>query len=172
MRRYVFGIVFIMTCFIAASSEAVMLGLSTDELTRSSDAVVTGKVEAVSSYWSSDGKTILTSVSVRVDRVVRGKTIGKIVVVEYEGGEVGDIGLKVSDMTEFSSGESVILFLKEGRSGKDGIVHKLVGKAQGVYKVDEKGIARKKGFSLKDGSEVIDNDIPVETLIDKIKRVR
>ena len=147
-----------------------MVGLSTEELVRASEIVIEGDVEEVASQWSVDGKIIFTSATVVVRRVIRGNTVQQKVVVEYEGGEVGRVGLKVSDVVEMKKGEKVILFLKKGKSNKDGVVFHAVGKAQGKYTVGDDGIARKKGFSLGRGEEVIDNNLPVDVLIDKIKR--
>jgi hypothetical protein len=47
-----------------------------------------------------------------------------------------------------------------------------VGKAQGAYRIDNKGIARKSGFSLVSGKEIIDNNISVDALIKKIKEAK
>jgi len=162
----------LMIFFTAVSSFAAMVGMTTDELTKSSDTIITGRVEDVTSRWSSDGKKIITSVSVIPDKVIRGNAVGQKVVLEYDGGEVGDIGMKVSDTPAFKKGENVLLFLKEGKSRVDGAVHNVVGKAQGAYKVDTKGIAKKSGFSAMGRQGVIDNDIPVDVLIEKIKGVR
>ncbi len=148
-----------------------MVGLSTEELTRASEMVIEGDVEEVTSQWSSDGKTIFTSATIAVRRVIRGNTVLQRVVVEYEGGEVGRDGLKVSDVAEMAKGERVILFLKRGKSKRDGVAFHTVGKVQGKYKVGNDGIARKRGFSVEKGGEAIDAEIPVNLLIEKIQSV-
>ena len=169
---------FLLQCFIAIVifsahlSSADMVGMSTEELTLSSDTVITGQVEDVKSQWSKDGKTIVTNVSIIPSQVLRGNAVGQKVVLEYEGGEVGDIGLKVSDMPAFIKGENVLLFLKEGKSKANGTVHNVVGKAQGAYKVNPNGVASKKGFSAVGKRNIIDNDMPVDVLIEKIKGVK
>ena len=68
-------------------------------------------------------------------------------------------------------GEKVLLFLKAGKSKKDGAAYNLVGKNQGKYVVTADGIARKNGFSIEGEKEMIDNNIPVDALIEKIRRV-
>ena len=75
-------------------------------------------------------------------------------------------------MEPLRKGEKVILFLKPGKSKKDGIVFNIVGKGQGKYTIGNDGIARKGGFSIMSGEEVIDKNIPVEVLINKIKKVK
>lgn len=159
-------------CFLSSQSLAVMRGLSTEELTRNSEAVVTGEVEDVESYWSEDGKTIFTSASILVSENIRGRVLQRRITIEYEGGEIGDIGLKVSDVVPLKKGEKVLLFLKSGKGKRDGIVYNIVGKAQGKYTIGNDRIARKRGFSLISGEDVIDNNIPVDELIKKIREVR
>ncbi len=157
-----------------------MVGLSTEDLTKGSDTVVTGRVETTESYWSADGRTILTRATVLVSEVVKGAPGSERVFVEYEGGEVGDIGLKVSDMAPLVQGETIVLFLKTGSARRAqsveghgaGPTYNIVGKAQGKYVVDERGIARKSGFSVAGGEERIENDIPYHELINRIKSIR
>jgi len=175
MKRNLFVIKFIwliMIFFLSSSSSAIMKAMSTEELVRTSEIVVIGEVEDVKAQWSKDGKTIFTSASIVISDVIRGKIDQEKIIVECEGGEVGDIGLKVSDVSPLRKGEKVILFLKSGKSKKEGVVHNIVGKAQGKYTIDADGIARKGGFSIVSGEDVIDNNIPVDELIDKIRRVK
>jgi hypothetical protein len=153
-------------------SDAIMKGMSTEELTRASENVVVGEVEHAESQWSRDGKTIFTTSSVIVREVIRGEIKEQKLTVEYEGGEVGDIGLRVSDVAPLSKGEKVLLFLKSGKGKRDGTVQTIVGKGQGKYIIDESGIARKRGFSLAEGPERVENDIPLSVLIEKIKSVK
>jgi len=154
--------------FSISPAFAIMKALSTEELTKMSDKVVTGEVEDVEAQWSKDGKTIISSASIAVKKVVKGKVDHARIVVEYEGGELGDIGLRVSDVAPLKRGEHVLLFLKTARSKKDGIVNTIVGKAQGKYSIDNSGIARKDGFSLANGEKVEDTTIPFDKLIKKI----
>jgi len=163
---------FIVFSFLTSPSQAIMKELSTEELTKASDTVISGEVESVEAQWTKDGKTIFTSAYVTVDMAIKGLHIPANVVVEYVGGEVGNIGLKGSDQSTLIKGEKVILFLRSGKSKKDGVVYNIVGKSQGKYVVDSKGIARKGGFSIAGSKANIDNNIPVDELIEKIRRVK
>ena len=51
-------------------------------------------------------------------------------------------------------------------------MYSIVGNAQGKYTVDKEGIARKSGFSVISGEDMIDNNIPVEKLIEKIRGIK
>jgi len=159
------------TCLFSSESLAVMQGMSTEELTRSSDIVLEGEVKNVKAYWSKDGKTIFSRAIILDSYVIKGRITQKPVVVEYEGGEIGDTGLKVSDVVPLKKGEKVILFLKIGKSKQDGQAMNIVGKGQGKYVIGDDGIARKGGFSVIHGEELIDNNIHVDKLINKIKKI-
>lgn len=170
--------------FVAAKSSAVMTALTTDEITKSSDVVIRGMVQRVESYWSDDGKTIMSRATISVVEEVRGQNVPHQVVVEFAGGEIGDLGYRVSDSVVFEEGEETLLFLRRPArvskavestpGGKDQLgdqpsVYEMVGKAQGKYTIDRLGIARKRGFSVVGEPGTIDNNIPVEELIRKIK---
>lgn len=152
--------------------QAVMSGLTTEELVSEADLVVDGTVEQVVSRWSQDGRVIVSSATVAVIETVRGKTAKRYVTVEYPGGEIGDVGMKVSDMQPFNTGESVLLFLRVLRTSSEGEVHRLVGKAQGKYVIGKDSIARKSGYSLVGGNEIVDDDIDINELKRKVRNVR
>jgi len=166
------GAILLIVTLSVSPSISIMRGMGTAELTNLSDLVIRGNVENVQSYWSSDHTTIITQAVVVYDTVIRGNIREKRITVEYEGGEVGDTGLRVSDSVEIRTGEDVVLFLKRGKSRRAGRAFGVVGKAQGKYTVGSDGIARKKGFSVIDGQGMIDNNIPVQKLLDKIRKAQ
>jgi hypothetical protein len=185
MNRYITYMLFL--CFLFVSSSPAigfMMGLSTEELTNSSNLIVIGSVQGVESMWSEDGKGIISRAIIIVNSVISGKWDKEVLHVEYNGGEVGDIGLKVSDVKPLKQGDNLLLFLKikNGQKQKiegnyaplinEQIYHSIVGKAQGQYTITPQGIAKKDGFSVIRGSEFIDNDIPLEVLIDKIRGIK
>ncbi len=155
---------------------AIMLGLSTAELTLGSDAVVLGKVANAKAQWNEDQSLIITKATVTVEKVVLGRTLQKEVTVEYIGGEIGDVGLGVSDEVQLIPGERVLLFLQSGTSKlkKRVSAYSVVGHAQGKYRIDADGIAGKSGFTVltRQDAERIDNNIPLQKLIDKIRSFR
>jgi len=159
-------------CLITSKPAAIMRGMSTVELTRASDVAIEGEVKDVKSHWSSDGKIIVSRALIVNTRAIRGSVVQRQIIVEYEGGEVGGMGFRVSDVAPLEKGERVILFLRSGKSRINGNAFTIVGKGQGKYVVGNDGVARKGGFSVLQGTDVIDNNIPVDMLIDKIKRVQ
>ena len=171
--------VFIKTLFIAAiilfsqSVLAIMIGLSTEQLTKASQTIIIGQVMDVKSQWNETGDEIITRADVAVKEIIRGGfNHERHLIVEYEGGEIGDIGLRVSDSPTLIKGENVVLFLKLLKETKNGLLCKIVGRAQGKYSIDQDGIARKTGFNVLKGKEAIENDIPVNELVSRIRAVK
>ena len=178
MKKYYFPLAFlpltVFFCIVSSSfSFAVMKGLSTEELTAASGLVIEGEVENTEALWSKDGK-IFTRASVVVNTFIKGQTSQQKITVEYDGGEIGDIGMKVSDQAPvpLEKGEKVLLFLKAGKGKKDGEAYNIVGKGQGKYRIDKNGIARKSGFTIAGPKGMIDNNIPADQLVEKIRNVK
>lgn len=180
MRRMFFnGMTLLMLLSLLLSpASALMTGMGVDELTRQSDRVVRGIVEKVESYWNEDKSAILTKASIIVHEHI--KTKGKQhdatpfrVFVVHEGGETDGLVLKVSDGVEFKEGEEVLLFLRETGAGAGGTQsspsHRVVGKAQGKYSIEDDGMARKRGFSLATGDVKVESVIDANRLSEKIK---
>jgi hypothetical protein len=149
-----------------------MIGLSTEELTKNSEIVIRGEVENVEPQWSKDGSIIFSRAVIIINDVVAGDVAENKIIVEYEGGEMEDIGFRVSDVSPLVKGDHVILFLKSGESKRDGFVRNIVGKNQGKYIIGKDGIARKSGFSIVGGENLIDNNVPMDALINKIRSVK
>jgi hypothetical protein len=111
----------------APGAASVALRASVEDLARSSDAVVRGKVERQRSSWM--GRRIYTEVEVRASSVWRGSAPG-LVKVLVPGGVVGDIGQHVDAAPRFVDGEEVVVFVSSssGRAMVNGL-------AQGKFTV-------------------------------------
>lgn len=169
---FVLSLVLSLTVFLQPG-QAVMVGLSTEELTKGSELVVQGRVLGVSSHWSADGSTIVTSATVTISRTMKGKALGREIEVEYEGGEAGGMRLMVSDTPVLKAGEDVLLFLNKAKSKRHGTdVYAIFASGQGKYSVSPDGTASKEGFSLAAGHGKVDNNIHVDALRTKIKKAR
>ena len=71
-------------CFItiylsAIPAAALMQALSTEQLTKLSDAIIRGEVEQVKAGWSRDRKTIYTTAVITVREAIKGRNVGKTV---------------------------------------------------------------------------------------------
>ncbi len=81
-----------------------------EEATRTSDAVVRGRVEQRTSRYLEDGSRIVTDVEIAVASAWKGDP-GARVVVTVPGGVVGDVGMWVDAAPVLEQGEEVVLFL-------------------------------------------------------------
>jgi hypothetical protein len=161
----------LLTVWAAVQSSAMMIGLSTELLTKQSGLIITGEVKDIKSFWADNKKAIVTKATIAIHEIIKGRSVPRTVKVKYEGGEVDGMGMRVSDAVELTGGEKVLLFLNPGQQNSDGVAYEIVGKAQGKYTIGNDNIARKKGFSILDKKNVIDNNIPVSILIEKIKKI-
>lgn len=174
MKKLSLAAVFLSLALAAAPpAHAIMIGLSTEALTREADLVVEGAVGAVRSFWNEEHTKILSRAEVAVVEVVRGESVATTVVVEYEGGEVGRLGMRVSDVEPFAAGERVLLFLQRLPPPVSGsAAHRLVGLAQGKYVIGADRVARKGGFSVAAGAGDVDGALDLDSLKAKIRGVR
>jgi hypothetical protein len=112
------------------ASATTMLKVDVPGLTHSSDLIVHGTVRRLQSRWSGDGRRIVTDVEIQVTETLKGQASGTVLVTQ-PGGQVGDIGQKVSGLASFASGEEVVVFLS--RQGPR--AYRVSGLAQGKYQV-------------------------------------
>lgn len=114
-----------------AAAAATARPATVEQLAREADAVVQGRVAGMESRWAPDGRHIVTRVTVRVSRVLRGEA-GAEVVLEVPGGAVGGFGQRVDAAPSFEPGEEAVVFLRRIAGGRS-LVH---GLAQGKFRVE------------------------------------
>src|ERR1019366_6853674 len=103
-----------------------------DELVAQAELVVLAQVVALRSAWteSRSGRTIVTDVTVSIDRTLKGPVFVQRS-LEFLGGTVGDDTLRVSGMPEFHVGDRDVLFIHDtGRPASP-----IVGFAYGRFRV-------------------------------------
>jgi len=128
-RRFLFSMLVISLCllFYTASGWTLMISLSTEDLTEKAENIVVGKVIKKECRWNKERTKIYTYITIFVEEDLKGKAEGKEITVRYLGGEVGEVGLRVSDAPSFKEDEEVLLFLKKGKKPE---VREIVGRAQ------------------------------------------
>jgi hypothetical protein len=94
-----------------------------------SSHVIVGNVLSVESRWDEKAATIFTYVKIHVEEHLKGNLTEDYVVIKHLGGEVGDIGLLVSDEPHFLVGEQIKAFLKKEENGYFSVVGGVAGKA-------------------------------------------
>ncbi len=107
-------IVAVLALSAATTLATLSLDLSLEQLTALSTFVVHGKVTGVESRWNADETRILTYVELAALETIKGKRFGQIV-VEVDGGQIGDRAVYISGTPTFELGEEVLLFLRRGR---------------------------------------------------------
>lgn len=102
----------------AAASVVPYLGL--EDLERGGQAIVLGEVTAVEPGMSDDGRIIVSRVTVRIERVLKGGPRERVT-IEIPGGTLGGTTLVASGAPRFAAGERVVLFLEPQAAGRFGV---------------------------------------------------
>jgi hypothetical protein len=125
MRRL---IPLLLLALAASATASTFVAATVEEVTRSSEAVVRGRVAAAASRSTGDGR-IVTDVDVEVASAWKGAPERTIRIV-VPGGSLGWIALRVEGAPTFAPGEEVVVFLaREGRAWR------VNGYGQGKYRV-------------------------------------
>jgi len=151
--------------FSPVSSFALMIEKSAEELAQDAKVIVQGEVRSVKSYKGING-VIYTRASVIVSDVIKGKNIKKNITVEYEGGEVGDIGVWVEDEPSLEKGERALLFLTNSFWRKN--VYYIVGGVLGKYAICSDDTVRM-GSSCDEEDEESEERQTLEDLLNEIE---
>lgn len=136
--------------FAAAAGTALgslAVPVSVEHLARTSDAVVRGKVESVTSKKTADGRRIVTYAEIVPTGVWRGTAPAKVTVV-VPGGEVDGMGQRTFGAPTFTKGEDVVVFLFRPKDG----AYRVNGLAQGKMRVsDDEARPDLSGFDFAKG---------------------
>lgn len=114
--KVIIPVLILFVIFIPTPSKGLIIELPFSDLVKASDLIVRGRVTKTEAYWGSlswdpNSRIILTGVTVQITEFYKGRTDKNQIIIETEGGEIGDIGLWVEDMPRFEPNEEVIVFL-------------------------------------------------------------
>ena len=106
---------------------------SFEVLVSGANTVFVGEVMNIRADWESTptGRAIVTFVTFRVEAVWKGN-LGAVTQLEFLGGEIGEVGMKVEGMPVFRLGQRDVLFV----SGDARTVSPLVGFMHGRLRVE------------------------------------
>lgn len=124
-----------------------------------SSHVIVGNVLSVESRWDEKAATIFTYAKVHVEERLKGDLTEDFVVIRYRGGEIGNIGLLVSNEPRFLLGERVKVFLKKDEAGYFSVVGRGDGKASLILPASS-------GYNYS-GVHWANNDLPVPYYINE-----
>jgi hypothetical protein len=110
------------------AAAATVPELTIEELTDASDAIVVGEVVSVDA--NVEGRWVVSTISVSVSEVWKGKAVDMIQ-IRHRGGRTAKLATVVPGMPQFAVGERAVLFLEARRDG--GFV--TTGLAQGKFSI-------------------------------------
>jgi hypothetical protein len=150
MFRFLLAGLLLLVC-TAAARATTYTPVTFDELVNRADVIFVGEVTDVRPYalTTATGPVIKTRVVFRVQDPVFG-TSSALEVLEFLGGEVGDVGMAVAGMPRFTVGDRRVVFASRQRS-----INPIVGFTQGLLQVrrDVNGVDR---VLTLDGVPVLD----------------
>jgi hypothetical protein len=117
-RRTTIAVCAIMLASVT-SIDAQRTDLSSTERARNAEQVIVGRVASVNPVWSNTDygdRLIFSVLHVTVDETLKGAA-QPAVDVEVEGGTIGSLTLRVSDLETFRPGDRAIFYLQHNRRG-------------------------------------------------------
>ena len=145
-RRICFTIILILA-LAGPMAATTVRRLSFDELVSKAHSIVVGQVRDARTFWTADGKLILTSYTLQVRESMKG-TVPSTVVVTTIGGRIGNTVLHVSGMPAFETGETAVVFLEQS-----GAYSTVLGLGQGKFLVSNDQVSNSvNGISFDDGT--------------------
>ena len=100
-----------------------------DGLVLGAQEIVIGKVRDSETFWSEDGRLILTRHTIDVSETLKGVNDGTAEIVTV-GGTIGDLTLYVAGMPVFKPGEDTVVFVEAV-----GPLRTVVGLGQGKFSI-------------------------------------
>ena len=116
--------------FVTGVQATTVQRLALEDLVKKAHRIVAGRVRDSRTYWSSNGKLILTDYTIQVDETIKGNS-PNIFGVTTLGGRIGTLEMHVSGMPTFRNSENVVLFTES--SGSYEVV---LGLGQGKFTVE------------------------------------
>ena len=151
---------------VASVQATTVQRLGLEDLARKAHHIVAGKVRQSKTYWSSNGKLILTDYTIEVDERIKGNS-PRLFHVTTVGGKIGTLELHVSGMPSFHNDENVLLFTEA--SGSYEVV---LGMGQGKFSVENGEVFNDVGtLSFPDGRPGKAVRLPVQTFKNQIRSI-
>jgi hypothetical protein len=133
--------------FTAVSAYATTVQrLGLEDLAKKANTIVVGRVTNSRTYWSTNGKLILTNYTFQVDESIKGQAVRNVEITTI-GGRIGDVELRVSGMPSFQAGENAVVFLEQSAGYQT-----VLGLGQGKFTVTAGQVVNSVGdLSFPDG---------------------
>jgi hypothetical protein len=131
MKRFVLAILLAATCFSTS-----IVPRSIEEMTQDSSDVVIGSAGTPRAVWNASHTMIYTLTPVRIERALKGKRSGTVIVAQM-GGTLDGITTKISGVRHFRANERSALFLRQSVDMPGAFV--ISSMIQGHYTIDAAG---------------------------------
>jgi hypothetical protein len=144
------ALVLLVVCAATASTVSASIGfpVGVEARARGASRVVVATVSDVYSRFDTNefgDQLIISQVLLNVDESLKG-TAATVVAVDVEGGTIGDLTLRVSDMPTVRTGERGVFFLSPGK----GATYLLHRRGLGLLKLDANGKVRGSDMTIAD----------------------
>jgi hypothetical protein len=140
--------------------------LTLEDLVSKAQHIVSGKVQNSRTYWSANGKLILTNYTIEVGETIKGQS-SRTFELTTIGGKIGDRELHVSGMPSFEKGENIVVFTESS-----GAYQVVLGLGQGKFRVDNGQVSNDvNALSFPDGRPGYVLKLPVETFKNQIRTI-
>jgi len=153
--------------FMAVSAYATTVQrLGLEDLAKKAHTIVVGRVTNSRTYWSANGKLILTNFTLKVDETVKGQAARNVEITTI-GGRIGDVELRVSGMPSFQNGENAVVFLEQSAGYQT-----VLGLGQGKFTVTAGQVVNSVGdLSFPDGRPGIPTRMPLPDFKNRIRTI-
>ena len=162
----------------------IVVPMTIEEMAVEAACVARGRVVNTQSVWDDAHRRIYTYTEIQIlERIHTKGRVHDSVVVRTLGGEVGNVGMKVSGTAKFTLGEEVVVFLRA--DALDATQYQVIGMSQGKLTVERaekggavavpsvEGLAFAKpgadGKMMIDPTKVDEGRIPLGVLRDRIR---
>jgi len=140
--------------------------LGLEDLTRKAHYIVAGKVRNSKTFWSANGKLILTSYAIDVADNIKGQ-LPRTLELTTIGGKIGDLELYVAGMPSFARGEEIVVFTEESAG-----YEVVLGATQGKFTVENGEVFNDVSeLSFPDGRPGKALKLPVQTFKNQIRTI-
>jgi hypothetical protein len=153
--------------FVAVSAYATTVQrLGLEDLAKKAHTIVVGRVTNSRTYWSANGKLILTNYTFQVDESIKGQAARNVEITTI-GGRIGDVELRVSGMPSFQAGENAVVFLEQSAGYQT-----VLGLGQGKFTVTAGQVVNSVGdLSFPDGRPGIQTKMPLPDFKNRIRTI-
>lgn len=156
--------------------------VNVDELTKSSEVVVRGTIQRVTSSWDSSQDNIITQVYIAPTESAKGQ-VAKPFVMEIPGGSVDGLTTFIVGAPEYKTSDDVILFLNRHVDAKGAEIFRPADLIQGSFHVNKDPATGKLNAISNATRSLVDVDslrivpggnlgINPAALLDQVRRVR